>query len=222
MLILGFFPWCSSLQYLSTDLYHMELHKKSCSGRNQNHPTSLRQNLVSWEDFRLPWGGQDSTETLSHPHKGKCWLKQRQACSPACIRCRSPAAWFWPCPGKSVPGSAKCSEFKLKEFEWWLSTGESLIVWVTQSEWEQPRMGKRVWGGPGRPSSLQVPWWEGGFNQSKLASFGQGMLNPSSRCSALSQGGWGNNMADIAVVWKETSLQSSQDRKQGGKIAKKV
>lgn len=209
------------MQHLSTDLCHMGLHKKNYSGTNQSHTTSLRQNLVPREDCRLPWGGQGGTGRLSHARKGKCWLKQRQVSSHACARCRSPAAWHWLCPGKSVPGSAKGSQFKLKDFEQWLSTGESLMG---DSEREQPRAGRRAWGGPGRQSNVWEPWWGDGSNKSELVSSGQGILNSSSMLSSEPRGMFweGIHIEDVAVMWKETSFQSSQDRKQGKKNAKNV
>lgn len=190
MLIWGFFSWRSSMQYLSTGLYHMGLHKKKISGKNQSCTTSLKQNLTSWKDCRLSWGGEGRTGRLLRTHKSKCWLKQRQRNNSTCAWCRSPAAWRWLCPGKSVPGSAKGSQFKLKEIEQWLSAGESLIVWVTQSEWEQPRAGRRTWQMAGRWSNQWMPWQGEGFDQSKLRSCEQGILSSSSMCSALIQGGY--------------------------------
>lgn len=177
--------------------------KKIDSGKNQSRTTSLRRNLVSQKDWRLSWGGQGSTGRLFLACKGKCWLKESQASSSACTWCGILAAWRCLCPGKSVLVSAKGSQFRLKDFEQWLSAGESLIVWVTQSEWEQPRVGRRAWRGAGRLSNLRVPWQGEGFDRSELGSSGQGILNSSSMCLALRQGGCLGCRKQQTLLWRE-------------------
>lgn len=129
------------------------------------------------------------------------WKRNRQAILPVC----SAGAWLVDndcglCPRKSVPGSAKCRQFKLKDSGQWLNEGGSLIVWVSDCVGDSGQ----VEAAKGRESVRR----SGHTKQLESVERGPTRLGwcPQCRghwtfcaCSAITQGRW---FGVVKIVWQ--------------------
>lgn len=137
-------------------------------------------------------------EQGSTGHKGKYWLKKRQASNHVCSAGALGSDCVL-CPRKSVPGSAKCRLFKLKDSEQWLNKGGSLIVWmsvwVTQEQVEAAK-GREIVRRSGNTEQLvsvergpaRLGWHPLHERHSTVCP-----------CSAISQGRW---LGFVKAVWQ--------------------
>lgn len=156
------------------------------------------------------------------------WKRDWQAILPVCSAgARLLGSDCVLCPHKSVPGSAKCRQFKLKDSEQWLNKGGSLIVWVSDCEGdsEQVETGSQQGGESVRRSghTEQLVSVERGSARLDWHPLHRGHCNFCPR-SAMSQGRWFGvvKTAWQTLMWCETSLQSSQGRNLGDKSAEEV